>query len=521
MKFRHIKLSFLCSVAFMASCATQQNDISAQPSHSDAQAGVKNTSVKTTPAAPVAVVLPEVKREFRGAWIATVANINWPTRNNLSAEQQKAEAIRLLDLLQDLNFNAVIFQARPSADALYRSSYEPWSYFLTGQTGKAPDYDPLEFWIAESHKRGMELHVWLNPYRAFHTTGGAVTSESMVKKMPSEIVKLRNGTYWFDPSNPKTQDHVSNVVKDIVKRYDIDGLHFDDYFYPYREYNGGKDFPDDKSWNIYLASGGTLSRADWRRGNVNKFIKRIYDEIKVEKNHVKFGISPFGIWKPGFPADITGSSQYDELFADAKLWLNEGWIDYFSPQLYWKEEGPQRFSSLLKWWDSENLRKRHLWPGLNTVGIKGVTDKSAEIVSQIKTSRNILKDSDGEIHYSVAGLLQNPQMVSALKNGPYRDKALVPRTPWLKTTILDKPQIKYSNGASTALVEWSFKDIQKVKRWVLYARYGEQWESEILDIADRSRSMAMSKSGRKLQAVTVRAVDRLGNESAYEVKIIN
>ncbi|QFG53536.1 glycoside hydrolase family 10 protein [Chryseobacterium sp.] len=522
MNIRHIKLSLFCAFAAVSSCATQQTEISAHSPAATTTGTVRNIPVRTVPqAAPAAVVLPEVKREFRGAWIATVANINWPTRNNLSDEQQKAEAIRLLDLLHNLNFNAVIFQARPSADALYKSSYEPWSYFLTGQTGKAPGYDPLEFWISESHKRGMELHVWLNPYRAFHTTGGAVTSESMVKKMPSEIVKLRNGTYWFDPSNPKTQDHVSNVVKDIVRRYDIDGLHFDDYFYPYREYNGGKDFPDDKSWNVYLASGGTLSRADWRRGNVNKFIKRIYDEIKAEKNHVKFGISPFGIWKPGYPAGITGSSQYDELYADAKLWLNEGWIDYFSPQLYWKEEGPQRFSSLLKWWDSENLRKRHLWPGLNTVGIKGVTDKSAEIVSQIKTSRTILKESDGEIHYSVAGLLQNPQMVSALKNGPYRDKALVPRTPWLKTNLLEKPRLTYSNGGNTARVEWSASDLQKVKRWVLYARYGDQWETEILDVADRSKTLAVSKSGKKLQAVTVRAVDRLGNESAYEIKTVN
>ncbi len=522
MNIRHIKLFLLCAFAAVSSCATQQTEISAHSPAAATTGTVRNIPVRTVPqAAPAAVVLPEVKREFRGAWIATVANINWPTRNNLSDEQQKAEAIRLLDLLQDLNFNAVIFQARPSADAFYKSSYEPWSYFLTGQTGKAPGYDPLEFWISESHKRGMELHVWLNPYRAFHTTGGAVTSESMVRKMPSEIVKLRNGTYWFDPSNPKTQDHVSNVVKDIVRRYDIDGLHFDDYFYPYREYNGGKDFPDDKSWNGYLASGGTLSRADWRRGNVNKFIKRIYDEIKAEKNHVKFGISPFGIWKPGYPAGITGSSQFDELYADAKLWLNEGWIDYFSPQLYWKEEGPQRFSSLLKWWDSENLRKRHLWPGLNTVGIKGVTDKSAEIVSQIKTSRTILKESDGEIHYSVAGLLQNPQMVSALKNGPYRDKALVPRTPWLKTNLLEKPRLTYSNGGNTARVEWSASDLQKVKRWVLYAQYGDQWETEILDLADRSKTLAVSKSGKKLRAVTVRAVDRLGNESAYEIKTVN
>ena len=165
------------------------------------------------------VSLPEIKREFRGAWIASVANINWPSRNNLSVEQQKAEALKMLDLLKDNNFNAVIFQVRPSADALYTSNIEPWSYFLTGQTGKAPEpnYDPLQFWIEESHKRGLELHVWLNPYRAHHTNGGTVTEHSMVKKLSDIIVRLRNGMYWFDPANEKTQGHVSNVVKDIVK----------------------------------------------------------------------------------------------------------------------------------------------------------------------------------------------------------------------------------------------------------------------------------------------------------------
>jgi uncharacterized lipoprotein YddW (UPF0748 family) len=523
MNIRNLKyIAFAGAVAL--SCSTQKP---AEKPRADSKKSSVIKSVTTTPvAAPtpvtVPIVLPEIKREFRGAWIATVANINWPSRNNLSSEQQKAEAIRMLDLLQDLNFNAVIFQARPSADALYNSPYEPWSYFLTGETGKAPDsyYDPLEFWIAESHKRGMELHVWLNPYRAFHTTGGTVTSQSMVKKMPSEIVKLRNGTYWFDPANPKTQDHVSTVVKDLVKRYDIDGLHFDDYFYPYREYNGGRDFPDDASWKTYLNSGGTLTRPDWRRANVNKFIKRIYDEIKLEKNYVKFGISPFGIWKPGYPGDVTGSSQYDELFADAKLWLNEGWVDYFSPQLYWKEEGPQRFSSLLKWWDSENHRKRHLWPGLNTVAIKGVPDRPTEIIKQINISRDILKHSDGEIHYSIAGLTQNSQMASALKDGPYRDKALVPKTSWLKSDLQEKPVLRVINGGPSAVAEWSSKDLPKVKNWVLYSKYGDRWETEILDRHKLSRTLAMTKSGKKLNTIAVRAIDRLGNESEFDLKVL-
>src|SRR5690606_7145814 len=252
--------------------------------------------------------LPNVPREFRAAWVATVANINWPSKNNLSTEQQKQEAINLLDMLKNNNFNAVIFQVRPSADGLYKSSLEPWSYFVTGTIGKAPSpyYDPLEFWVEEAHKRGLELHVWLNPYRAHHSNGGQVTSESLVRKSPENVVRLRNGMYWFDPASQETQNHAASVVMDIVKRYDIDGVHFDDYFYPYATYNGGADFPDDKTWFAYKKTGGNLSRPDWRRDNVNKFIKRIYTEIKKEKPSVKFGLSPFGIWKPGYPSGVTG-----------------------------------------------------------------------------------------------------------------------------------------------------------------------------------------------------------------------
>lgn len=468
------------------------------------------------------VDLPETNREFRGVWIATVANINWPTKRNLTTFEQKTEALRLLDMLEEMNFNAVILQVRPSADAIYQSNLEPWSVFLTGQVGRspAPFYDPLQFWIEEAHKRGMELHVWLNPYRAHHSNGGKLSSEAIANKMPNEIVRLKNGMYWFDPSNKKTQDHVSKVVLDIVKRYDIDGVHFDDYFYPYASYNGGADFPDSKSWNSYLNAGGELTRSDWRRHNVNLFIERIYKEIKSEKKFVKFGISPFGIWKSGVPSGISGLSQYDELYADAKLWLNKGWIDYFTPQLYWPIDAPrQSFTKLLSWWNDENTMKRHLWPGLNTVEIKA-NDKTTEIVNQIDVTKDVLKSNFGVVHYSITGLTQNPKLMQVLKDKVYKEKALVPPSQWLQTELLSRPLLTVQKNKNQIDINWSIQNPQTIRQWVLYKKYGDTWEMEFLKSYMNSTSIEKIKNGKSLNTVAVRGIDRLGNESEYDARPI-
>ncbi|KAA2223577.1 glycoside hydrolase family 10 protein [Chryseobacterium sediminis] len=537
MRMNKLKLIVLLGVfaSYTTSCSVQNNVVKT-PSTKNPTKPINNT---TPPKVPVVTTkpttgttastednfrtnLPEIKREFRGAWIASVANINWPSRNDLTVEQQKAEAISMLDMLRDNNFNAAIFQIRPSADALYTSNIEPWSYFLTGETGKAPspNYDPLQFWIEEAHKRGLELHVWLNPYRAHHTNGGAVNNLSMANKLSDIVLRLKNGMYWFDPANPKTQGHVSNVVRDIVKRYDIDAVHFDDYFYPYATYNKGADFPDNATWNAYVSSGGTLSRADWRRDNVNKFVERIYKEIHAEKNNVRFGISPFGIWKPGYPAGVIGSSQYDELYADAKLWLNKGWVDYFSPQLYWPIDSKgQSFEALLSWWQSENTMNRHLWPGLNTVEVK-VSDRPTEIKNQIAISRNILKNDAGEIHWSIAGLTKNPNMLPALKNGPYSEKALVPRSPWIKAAPLQTPTLFIADNGSFVQTSWSTKNAADVFQWVLFTQYNGVWQTEILTLDTLSKDIPKFKDGKKLSAVAIKAIDRLGNESDYTARKI-
>lgn len=464
--------------------------------------------------------------EFRAAWVATVANINWPSKPGLSTSDQQREALQLLDFLQAHNFNAVIFQVRPQADALYDSTLEPWSYFLTGEQGKAPDpyYDPLTFWVSAAHARGIELHVWLNPYRAYHTTGGEINEQSIIKTNSELVVELENGMWWMDPAKQGTQDRSAAVVNDLVKRYDVDGIHFDDYFYPYDSYNNGKDFPDDASWLEYLKEGGKLSRGDWRRDNVNKFIQRVYKDIKAEKPFVKFGLSPFGIWRPGYPQSVTGYDQYDKLYADAKLWLNEGWIDYFTPQLYWKVNQPgQSFPELLGWWSAENTQKRHLWPGMN-VGLGGDEKNIDETINQIMITRGMLPESKGAVHWSIGPLVKYPDLAKALLEGPYKKKTLVPASPWLDNEAPAAPVVNKVLTNDSLKLNWSHPQDEDVAKWVLYFKYkGGGWDYKILDHDVRSSNLQYQVGDKKtpLEQVGITAVDRTGNQSEFIVIEIN
>ena len=463
-------------------------------------------------------------REFRAAWIATVANIDWPSKPGLSSYEQQAEAIELLDFLKKNQFNAVILQVRPQADALYNSELEPWSYFLTGEQGAPPEpyYDPLSFWIEEAHKRGLELHAWLNPYRAHHIKGTTISSKSVVRKNPDAVFKLQSGYWWMDPSLKKTQDLTSAVVMDIVKRYDVDGIHFDDYFYPYPEYNGGKDFPDTKSWNDYVKNGGTLTKGDWRRNAVNTLIERLYKEIKSEKNYVKFGLSPFGIYRPGLPSTVTGFDQYEKLYADAKLWLNKGWIDYMTPQLYWpiNKEG-QRFPDLLKWWQSENTLQRHMWPGINVVTKTPTTETNQEVINEISLTRKLVPNSVGTVHWNLSALTKNSSLAKELFEGPYKNQALVPASPWLSNLKPEVPEVSMNKNESTVILEWKAKDKNTFK-WILYYQYSDKWEYKIFS-RDETKYMLGQKTidanGKEnnLKRVVVTSIDRLGNESQQKI----
>lgn len=351
------------------------------------------------------------KPEFRGVWISTVTNIDWPAAGDWSSENQKASFIRLLDMHKANGMNAMIVQVRPSADAFYPSRYEPWSQWLTGMQGRppAPYYDPLKFMIAETHKRGMEFHAWLNPYRAvFNTKKSSITSSHITRKHPEWFVKYGDKKY-FDPGNTEAQKFVVNVVYDIVKRYEVDAIHMDDYFYPYRI--PGKEFPDDKS---YRNSGSKLNKDDWRRSNVDSIILALNRTIKKINPKCQFGISPFGVWRnndkdPDGSATRAGQTNYDDLYADILLWLKEGWIDYVAPQLYWELEHPDApFLTLLEWWSNHTYGKNcYIGIGIYKAGLNEAWKDPLQLPRQIEAIRNT-PNIQGMAFYSSKILERNP-----------------------------------------------------------------------------------------------------------------
>jgi uncharacterized lipoprotein YddW (UPF0748 family) len=462
-----------------------------------------------------AALNPPIQREFRGVWIATVANIDWPSSNALTVADQKAELIRLLDRAAALRLNAVLFQVRPGCDALYESSLEPWSEFLTGTMGRAPfpRYDPLKLAVAEAHARGLELHAWFNPYRARHKSAASPVSPDHISRTKPALVKTYGRELWLDPGEPAVQEHSLNVVMDVVKRYDVDGIHFDDYFYPYRVTERGKevDFPDQESWERIGSKSG-LSRSDWRRDNVNRFVKRVYNSIKAAKPHVKFGVSPFGIWRPGYPPQIKGLDAYEQLYADSRKWIREGWLDYFAPQLYWPVDSPgQSFPALLKWWTAENQSKRHIWPGLNTYNTP--IWKPGEIASQIRLCRDA-PGADGHTHWNGTSILRNTEPARSLQNTLYAEPALVPEMPWLSKAKPPAPKLILGTSPRSARVSWSVKsNAVPVWLWVVQSGEAKTWRTEILPGSTTSHEWV----GSLPKYAVVRAVNRFGGVSTPAV----
>jgi uncharacterized lipoprotein YddW (UPF0748 family) len=429
---------------------------------------------------------PSAPREFRAAWVATVANIDWPSSRGLSTDAQQAEAREIISRARSLGLNALIFQVRPAADALYASALEPWSEYLSGEQGKPPEpfYDPLAFWIEESHRAGLELHAWFNPYRARHPSAKSPLAENHVAKVRPELVKTYGDHLWLDPGEPAAQEQVLAVIRDIVRRYEVDGVHFDDYFYPYpiKDESGLKvDFPDGPSWKVYSDAGGTLACADWRRRNVDAFVERCYREVHLLKPHLRVGVSPFGLGRPDRrPPGITGFSQYDELYANVELWLEQGWLDYLAPQLYWKIDSTgQPFEPLLEYWRSQNSSGRHVWPGLFTSQAGAATPWPAlEITRQIQLTRAPAA-SLGHVHFSMVALKKNYSGIAEALAESYPTPALVPASPWLGGVAPAAPTVNLSrSGAASIRLDVT----SGAAPWLLTAwgRYGSTWRFFVL-----------------------------------------
>ena len=428
---------------------------------------------------------PAVPREFRGVWAAAVGNIDWPTQAGVPVARHQADLRALLDMAVRTRLNVVVLQVRPGADALYASPYEPWSEYLTGRMGQAPSprWDPLQFACDEAHLRGLELHAWINPFRArYYKTLSNPSADHVVQRNPDWIVPYGN-LMWMDPGIPEVRDHVLKVALDIVARYDVDGLHVDDYFYPYplRAPGGGwLNFPDGVSYGRYRSSGGRLDAFDWRRSNVDQFVEALYAGVHRTKPWVKVGISPFGIWRPGFPPGIRGLDQYQVLYSDARRWLNEGWCDYFAPQLYWPLDRPeQSFNGLLRWWEQENRRGRLMTPGLNSAKI-GEDRQVGDTLGQITIARKI--GAEGEIFWNATSLMRNyGGLANRLPGGLFAQTAMVPPTPWLKAPLPEAPEMQNSwTGTNLVSLTWILATNAPTRNLVLHQRLGRQWRSEIL-----------------------------------------
>jgi uncharacterized lipoprotein YddW (UPF0748 family) len=462
-------------------------------------------------------------REFRGVWVATVDHIDWPPRDVLEPEKQRERLIAILDEAQRLHMNAVIFQVRPQADALYSSRLEPWSEYLTGAQGRAPQpfWDPLEFAVWEAHLRGLELHAWFNPYRVWHPAAKNRPASNYLGYTHPNWVRSYGKFQWMDPGEKGVQEWSQDVILDVVRRYDIDGVHLDDYFYPYTIRDAQKrsvPFPDDASYNAYIRSGGRLNRADWRRKNVDDFVSTLYHRIKETKRWVKFGISPFGIYRPGYPASIkAGVDQYAELYADPVKWLANGWCDYLTPQLYWPiAQTAQSYPVLLRWWAAQNPLHRHLWIG-NFASQVSMGWRPEELLNQIHLSR-ITPGVTGNIMYSMAPFMKNSKGIDQkLVAGPYANPTIVPASPWLKNTPPKAPFVGVRRTQEGQLLTMK-KESLDTYQWVLYLKRNGTWRFDRLLSADRAALLLAPKVfGGGIQAVGVSAMDRYGNESATRV----
>src|SRR4051794_1991376 len=476
-----------------------------------------------------------VAREFRGVWVAAVENIDWPSKRGLSVDKQKQEFIAILDKCVDLNINAVIFQIRPQADALYDSKLEPWSEFLTGKMGQAPEpyYDPLEFAVKEAHRRGLQLHAWLNPYRVRVSKPKSEASANHASVADADIVRKYGKLLISDPGESTSEESFIAVLKDVVTRYDVDGVHIDDYFYPYVEKDkAGKaiPFPDDATYKKAVAAGETLKRDDWRRKNVDHLVQRMYDEVKKIKPWVLVGISPIGIWRPDNPKGVKGFDSYTEIFADSRKWINEGWLDYLTPQIYWQVGAKDHpYEKLLVWWADQNVKQRHLWPGNFTskIGVKPKKDEleklkkekkkpappwtADDIIRQIAATREV-PGATGNVHFSMKALMKNSGGIAEkLKNGPYAEPALVPESPWLGHETPEKPDVTAKRTDTGVAVEMKVPSGKEPWQWLVRVFTTKGWKTSILPGAKSEQVITLANS-EDARSILVSGISRLGRE---------
>ena len=466
-----------------------------------------------------AMGVPEPAREFRAAWMTSVYNLDWPSRPGLSKTQQQEECCAMLDAAVKVGLNAVLLQVRPGGDALYASKLEPWSGVLTGKPGGHPGYDPLAFAVEEAHRRGLELHAWFNPFRA--KVGKAEQDPLHWTVKHPEWMRGKDAHVFMDPGVPAVQAHVLAVFKDVVSRYDIDGIHIDDYFYPYPVFGPGavrlEVLLGDEAQYEKEGKARDITLADWRRNNINRFVKSFYEMTKSVNPAVRVGISPFGIWQPGVPPTIEARvSAYDHLYGDSRLWLQEGWCDYLAPQLYWPiEPSKQSFTTLMEWWQSQS-QGRPVWPGMAVDRVASTKEpvlSLSEINDQMAVMRRIAP-VPGSIMWRLRFLANDSRGVAALlTERSYTERALPPAAPWLGAEAAGKPLVRVVSEGDRLKITWMPGSGATARWWIVQTWKAGKWSLS----APLFRDVNSVTLARPIKAVAVRAMTGSGMTSPAAV----
>lgn len=436
--------------------------------------------------------------------MASVWNINFPSSSQLDAEQQKGEIVEMLDRLQECGFNAIFFQVRPEGDALYSSQLEPWSNALTGEQGKDPGYDPLGALLAEAKKRNIEVHAWLNPYRAKASSPTQVAPHIAVEH-PEHVHDYGN-VKWMDPGAEVVRQRLVNVCTDLAERYDLDGIHFDDYFYPYPN---GTEFPDQSTWQAYKDAGGSLSRADWRRDNVNKAVQTVDEALERKHDHIRFGISPFGLPAPERPDGVWGFDQYESLYADTQRWMDEGWVDYLAPQLYWPTtKRGQPYEKLARWWNEHAKDGRAIFPGnnLHAVGSKDSWSLE-EYKKQVEISRKYASSNGaGNIWWHIGPILEDkPGVREMFRDELYKEPALTPVLPEARHRTALPPLLKVEGNS----VKLSHQDPEPARAFTLYQLKDNDWHLHSV-LPANSESVELERGVWAIASATKHGVESRG-----------
>lgn len=452
-----------------ATRADATTDVTARDAVADVvnDAGAHDAGADVPVDAGPTLVAVSHEREFRGAWVATVYNIDWPSRTGLSMSAAQSELAGIVDVAERNGLNALVFQVRPEGDAFYRSTLEPWSRFLTGRQGGDPGWDPLEFLVQRAHARNIEVHAWFNPYRAKGSTSSTAVRPHISVTNPEAMVTY-NGALWMDPSRAVVQDRTVAVIRDVVARYAVDGVHFDDYFYPYPQ--TGMTFGDSGQYDRYRSMGGTLSLGDWRRDNVNTLVRRVGEAVGRDRPDVRFGISPFGIYRPGMPAGITGLDAYAAIYCDAPLWMQRGWVDYLSPQLYWPStQTAQAYGTLIQWWAGQTRDGRSIFAG-NSLSRLGSTSAwtVAEVQRQVELTRaQRSRGARGNLFFTIDELRTNRMGVAdMLRTRFYATPALTPPIGARRGDTVAPPTVSVS--ARTLTMTHAARS--ELRAWVVYRR---------------------------------------------------